>query len=45
LNDSRIGDHKWYISDNIKFEKNYPNWKQKYNYKMIITEIIEQLNY
>ena len=45
LNDSRIGDHKWYISDNIKFKKNYPNWKQKYNYKMIITEIIEQLNY
>ena len=43
LNKSRIGDHKWYVSDNSKFKKHYPNWKQKYNYKMIINEIINQL--
>ena len=36
----RIGDHIWYITNNSKFKKHYPNWKQKYNTKKIITELI-----
>ena len=37
----RVGDHIWYISDTSKFKKHYPNWKQKYNTKKIIEELIE----
>ena len=37
----RIGDHIWYISDTSKFKKHYPNWRQKYNTKKIIEELIE----
>jgi len=38
----RVGDHIWYISDLSKFKKDYPNWKQKYNTKKIIEELIEK---
>jgi len=37
----RVGDHMWYISDTSKFKKHFPNWKQKYNTKKIIEELIE----
>ena len=37
---NRVGDHIWYITDNSKFKKDYPNWKQKYNTKNIISELI-----
>ncbi len=37
----RIGDHIWYISNNDKFKKHYTNWRQKYNTKEILGEIIE----
>jgi CDP-paratose 2-epimerase len=37
----RVGDHIWYISDTSKFKKHYPNWKQKYDTKKIIEELIE----
>jgi len=41
INKSRVGDHIWYISDLRKFKKDYPNWKQKYNTKKIIEELID----
>ncbi len=37
---NRVGDHIWYITNNNKFKKDYPNWKQVYNTKKIITELI-----
>jgi CDP-paratose 2-epimerase len=37
----RVADHIWYISNLNKFKKHYPNWKQKYNTKKILGEIIE----
>ena len=40
----RVGDHIWYISNLSKFKKHYPNWKQKYNAKKIIEELIENQN-
>jgi CDP-paratose 2-epimerase len=36
----RIGDHIWYITNNNKFKKDYPNWKQTYSSKKIIEELI-----
>ena len=40
LKQSRTGDHIWYISNLKKFKKDYPNWKQKYNTKRIIKELV-----
>ena len=37
----RVGDHIWYISNTSKFKKHYPNWKQLYNTKKIIEELID----
>ncbi|MDC3138429.1 NAD-dependent epimerase/dehydratase family protein [Candidatus Pelagibacter sp.] len=37
----RVGDHIWYISNTSKFKKHYPNWKQIYNTKKIIEELID----
>ena len=41
LKKPRVGDHVWYISNLKKFKIHYPNWKQKYNTKKIIEELIE----
>ncbi len=38
----RVGDHIWYISNLSKFKKHYPNWKQIYNTKKIIEELINK---
>ena len=40
----RVGDHIWYISNLSKFKKHYPKWKQKYNTKKIIEELIYSFN-
>lgn len=37
----RVGDHMWYVSDTSKFKKDYTNWKQKYNTRKIIEELIQ----
>ena len=37
----RVGDHIWYITNLSKFKKHYPNWKQQYNTKKIMKELIE----
>ena len=38
---NRTGDHKWWITDNRKFMKDYPNIKINYNIKKIIGELID----
>ena len=43
IKENRVGDHIWYITNNDKFKKHYPNWKQKYNTKKIISELMENL--
>jgi len=43
--ENRIGDHIWYVTSMKKFKKHFPNWKQKYNTKKIIDELISKLNY
>jgi len=37
--DSRIGDHIWYISDVSKFKSLYPNWSYKYTLENILEDI------
>tara|TARA_B100001121_G_C18652919_1_gene604993 strand:- start:409 stop:1458 length:1050 start_codon:yes stop_codon:yes gene_type:complete len=37
----RVGDHIWYISNLNKFKKHYPKWKQKFNTKRILEELID----
>lgn len=39
VDQNRIGDHIWYISDVSKFQKHYPNWKYTYNSDQIIEEL------
>lgn len=36
---NRTGDHKWWITDNRKFIKDYPKFKINYNIKKIIEEL------
>ena len=36
---SRIGDHKWYISDIGKFKSDYPNWEMKFSIQKTIEDI------
>jgi CDP-paratose 2-epimerase len=38
---SRTGDHRWWISDNGKFATHYPQWRQQYNIERILNEIFE----
>lgn len=37
----RIGDHKWWITDNRRFEADYPKWKQTKSLEQIVGEIVE----
>lgn len=39
----RMGDHIWYITNNKKFSRDFPKWKQKYNTKKILDEIISSI--
>ena len=39
IENPRIGDHKWWITDNSKFISHFPNWSIKIRLEEIITEI------
>lgn len=39
LDNNRIGDHIWYISDVSKFKKHYPGWNYEYNIDDILREM------
>jgi CDP-paratose 2-epimerase len=40
--ESRKGDHIWYVSDISKFKKHYMNWDIKYSVEEILNEIYEK---
>ena len=40
LNKNRIGDHIWWISDNSKFKKDYPEWEIKNNLDLLLEKMI-----
>ncbi|MGI8601968.1 MAG: NAD-dependent epimerase/dehydratase family protein [Verrucomicrobiales bacterium] len=39
LDDHRIGDHIWYVSDVRRFQEDYPRWKYRYGIRDILEEI------
>lgn len=39
LDEHRVGDHIWWITDNSKFASQYPNWSVRMNLNDIIKEI------
>lgn len=39
LDDNRVGDHIWWISDVQKFQGHYPDWKYRYGLREILEEI------
>lgn len=41
VEDNRIGDHIWYISDVRKFQDHYPDWSYRYNINDILAEIYQ----
>ena len=41
VDQNRIGDHKWWIGSNARFQADYPEWKQVYDVPMILQEIYE----
>ena len=38
---NRTGDHKWWISDVSKFQRDYPNWRLEYDVPEILQEIYD----
>jgi len=41
LEENRIGDHIWYISDVRKFQSHYPDWKYQFSIEDILGEIYQ----
>ena len=41
VDENRIGDHIWYISDLTRFKTRYPNWTQHYGIQKILNEIFD----
>lgn len=39
VEDNRIGDHIWWVSDVRKFQSHYPTWRYSYDMKAILQEI------
>ena len=39
VEDNRIGDHIWWISDVRKFQADFPNWQYRYGIREILKEI------
>jgi CDP-paratose 2-epimerase len=39
--DNRVGDHIWWISDTRAFQRDYPNWRQKFDLRRIMEDIHE----
>jgi CDP-paratose 2-epimerase len=40
--EARRGDHRWWVTDCSKFERNYPNWKRNYYLHDILDEMIKR---
>ena len=41
--ESRVGDHKWYISDTRKFQNHFPEWRYCYDLEATLSEIHDSL--
>jgi CDP-paratose 2-epimerase len=43
VDDNRIGDHIWYISDVRKFQRHYPDWAYRYSLDDMMRQIHDGL--
>ena len=43
VEDNRVGDHIWYISDVGKFQRDFPDWSYRYSIEDIMQEIYRAL--
>ncbi|MCU0436776.1 MAG: NAD-dependent epimerase/dehydratase family protein [Raineya sp.] len=43
VEDNRIGDHIWWVSDVSKFKKHYPEWNYKYDLKSTLVQMFEAM--
>ena len=41
VDENRSGDHIWWISSLAKFQEHYPTWRQSYDLRRTLTEIIQ----
>lgn len=41
VEDNRVGDHIWWISDNGRFEEHFPSWSLSYDVQAILREMFE----
>jgi CDP-paratose 2-epimerase len=39
VDENRIGDHRWWISDTRKFQAHYPSWSYSYDLPRILDEM------
>jgi CDP-paratose 2-epimerase len=44
LEDNRIGDHIWWISDVTKFQGHFPGWQYRYDLRAILQQIHEAVS-
>jgi CDP-paratose 2-epimerase len=42
VDEARIGDHRWWISDLEEFRRDYSGWAPEYGIEMVLREIYEQ---
>jgi len=42
VDDERLGDHRWWISDLDEFRRDYPGWEPAYGIEDTLREIFEQ---
>jgi CDP-paratose 2-epimerase len=42
VDDNRVGDHIWYVSDLRKFKSHYPDWSLSYDTEGILKDIYQR---
>jgi CDP-paratose 2-epimerase len=42
VEENRIGDHIWYVSDVRRFQSHYPGWRYEYDLRAIVEEIYRE---
>jgi len=42
VDENRVGDHMWWISDNASFQADFPDWQMTKNVPQILREIFEE---
>ena len=43
VDENRVGDHIWYISDVSKFQSHFPDWKLRHDIDSTLAEMVEAI--